>query len=489
MSMQRSGESEEQKLIMCNRCGKLTYEGFGTCQFCGAPLSGRIGSGVDPKAGAPEQPELPAWLESLRNGERPAESSGEQFNHASNVPVDKDALPSWMRPESAEHISADQRAVRRPASLPAPNTDGGFAGGITANSLIDEQSLPSWMRENQSAADLSTQRDISAASLVQPEAAPAWMRTVQQSASPAASAPATPIQYAEPAIPSQGIAANSLVDPQAMPTWVSGQSGSNQLPPAGGNIAAGSLLDMSALPNWLRENGQEQKPVRVEINPPARPGQVGGTNASVAAPSLIDVNALPAWLRAEQGRDGASPAVSAPRTFNVSPRVENVRVPSRPRGEMGSREQSEAAANVFASMLGVASPVPKIERRLASSATPSKIAGNAAGYLPPQGRLHMGSVELSGGAGPGPTPGYAAGSGGYQGHQGGPHERIDRRSASHEVSIRTPLRSAEGSYMLGVQQPGVPLQQPAMTANRQMESNSKTVKRGFLETIRGWFSH
>jgi len=436
-------------LITCNRCGKLTYEGFGSCQYCGAPLSGRVGSGVDPKTGAPEQPELPAWLESLRNGERPAQSSGEQVNHASNVPVDKDALPSWMRPESAEHISADQRAVRRSASLSAPNTDSGFAGGITANSLIDEQSLPSWMRENQSGADLSTQRNISAASLVQPDAPPAWMRTVQQPTTPAASASATPMQYAEPAVPSQGIAANSLVDPQAMPTWLSGQSGSNQLPPAGGNIAAGSLLDMSALPNWLRENGQEQKPVRVEINPPARSGQVGGTNASVAAPSLIDMNALPEWLRAGagQGRDAAPPAASAPRTFNVSSRVENMRVPSRPRGEMGSREQSEAAANVFASMLGVASPVPKF---------PPKIQGNPAGYLPLQRQPQMGGVELSGGAGPAPTPGYAAGSGGSPGYQG-------------------------GYSMLGVQQPG-------MAMNRQMEPNTKTVKRGFLETIRGWFS-
>jgi ribosomal protein L37E len=455
--MLRSGESEEQKLITCNRCGKLTYEGFGSCQHCGAPLSGRIGSGVGPKTGAPEKPELPAWLESLRNGERPAESASEQFNHTSNVPVDKDALPSWMRPESAEHISADQYAVRRPASLPAPNTDVVFAGGIAANSLIDEQSLPSWMRENQSGADLSTQRNISAASLVQLDAPPEWMRTVQQPASPAASAPSTPMQYTASAIPPQGIAANSLVDPQVMPTWVSGQSGSNQLPPTDGNLAAASLLDMSALPKWLRENGQEQKPVRVEINPPARSGQVGGTNAAVAAPSLIDVNALPDWLRAgaEQGRDGAPSAASAPRTFNVSPRVENVRVPSRPRGEMGPREQSEAAANVFASVLGVASPVPKF---------PPKITRNLAGYLPSQGQPQMGGIELSGGAGPAPTPGYAAGSGGYQGYQG-------------------------GYSILGVQQPGVPQQQPAMTANRQMESNSKTVKRGFLETIRGWFSH
>ena len=463
--MSRPGESEKQKLITCNRCGKLTYEGFGSCQYCGALFSGKSGSGVDSKTGAPEQPQLPAWLESLRDGERPAESSSEQFNYTSNGSADKDALPSWMLPESAEHISAEQRAVRRSASLPAPNTDDGFAGGITASSLIDEQYLPSWMRENQSAADLSAQRNISAASLVQSDAPPEWMRNAQQPTSPVA--PATPLQYAEPVIPPQGIAANSLVDPQAMPTWIAGQSGSNQPPPTGGSIAAGSLLDMSALPNWLREHGQEQKPVKVEINPAARSGQIAGTNASVAAPSLIDVNALPEWLRpgAEQGQGGATPAASAARSFNVPPRVENVRVPSRPRGEMGSREQSEAAANVFASMLGVASPVPNF---------PPQMPGNPS----PQGQPRMGGVGPSGSAGSAPTSSYAAGSAGYQEYQGGSHERIDTRSASY----------AEGSYMLGVQQPGVHQQQPAMAMNRQMEPSTKAVKRGFLETIRGWFS-
>ena len=75
----------------------------------------------------------------------------------------------------------------------------------------------------------------------------------------------------------------------------------------------------------------------------------------------------------------------------------------------------------------------------------------------------MGDVGPSGNAGPAPTPGYAAGSAGYRGYQG-------------------------GYSMLGVQQPGVPQQQPGMAMNRQMEPSTKAVKRGFLETIRGWFS-
>jgi hypothetical protein len=441
------GESEEQKLVTCNRCGKLTYEGFGSCQYCGTPLSGKAGGGVDPKMGAPE---LPAWLESLRAGEQPVDSSGEQFNYAIHTPDDKDALPSWMRPESSEHISADQRAMRRPASMPAPNTD----GTITASSLIDERSLPSWIRGGQPGADLSDQRNIPAASLVQPDAVPQWMKTMQQSPS------IPPRHAADPAIPPQGIAANSLIDPQAVPSWMAGQSG----PPPGGNIAAGSMVDMNALPQWLRENGQGQPQARVEINSPGQSGQVAGQHESISAPSLIDVNALPDWLRAGtnpgqgQGygqRQQAAPVTPAARTFNVPPRVENMRVPSRPRGEMGSREQSEAAASVFASMLGVASPAP-----IFSPPTPAVMAGFPSGaqLYPPQGQQQMSNV-----GGPSPLPDSASGPGVYPGYQA-------------------------NNAVLGVQQPGTWQQSPGMAAKGQMEPNSKASKRGFLETIRGWFS-
>jgi hypothetical protein len=445
--MSSPGESEEQKLVTCNRCGKLTLEGSGSCQYCGTPLSGKAGGGVDPKMGAPE---LPAWLESLRAGEQPKESSGEQFNYAIQNPVDRDALPSWMRPESADHISADQRAVRRPASLPAPNTD----GTLTANSLIDERALPSWIRGDQQAEDLSGQRNISVASLVQPDAVPQWMKTFQQPV------PIPPRQPADQAVPPQAIAASSLVDPQAVAGWMSGQSG----PQAGENIAAGSLVDANALPQWLGENRQVQPPARVEISSADRSGQPARGNEGISAPSLIDVNALPEWLRAginpgqEQGygqRQQAAPAAPAARTFNVPQRVENVRVPSRPRAEMGSREQSEAAANVFASMLGVASPAPTF-----STATPSVMTGTMSRKQAPstQGQSQMGGV-----GGPSPMPASAAGPGAYPEYQA-------------------------GYSVLGVQQPGIPQQSSGMATSGQKGPSSRASKRGFLETIRGWFS-
>jgi hypothetical protein len=96
----------------------------------------------------------------------------------------------------------------------------------------------------------------------------------------------------------------------------------------------------------------------------------GGT---LSMGSLIDVNALPEWLRSstdtpqsQQGQNVTNGQMdnrftsshSTPNYLNPS-RPENVRVPNRPRGENGVNEGSEVAANVFSSMLGVASNAPQ----------------------------------------------------------------------------------------------------------------------------------
>lgn len=440
-------------MITCTSCGKLTYESIGNCQYCGALLPGKIGGGVDPKKGAPE---LPSWLESLRTGEQPAASTGNQQNNSIADFIDKDALPSWMRPEGAEYISANQSSPLWSASAPAPNTDGRSVPpeGISANSLIDEQSLPSWMQENQSAPPF--QREIQASSLLQPEALPEWMRNAQQQ--PAASAGTA--DPPTPAIPPQGILGNSLIDPQALPAWMSGQSqgASEELTSAGvqSGLAARALVDMNALPNWLRESGQEQRSVPMEKKSPAQSGQTPTMSGNLSAPSLIDMKALPNWLRpaAEPGSP-EKPASPPPAYGLVPPRVESVRVPSRPRGEMGPREQSEVAANVFASMLGVAASTSHL-----SSQPPQ------ASVYPPQGQSQPQQVkpQASGVApGPqlgvmGPTPmaGYAPATAGY------PHNQQSRT-------------------------PQYPPTNPA-PLHGQTDPNARSVKRGFLETVRSWFS-
>jgi hypothetical protein len=126
---------------------------------------------------------------------------------------------------------------------------------------------------------------------------------------------------------------------------------------------------------------------------------------------------------------------------------------------MGPREQSEVAANVFASMLGVAASTSHF-----SSQSPHTMAG----VYPPQGQSQPQQVrpQMSGVApgpqlgvmGPTPVAGYAPATGGY------PHN----------------------------QQSGTPQYPPAnpaaMPLNSQTDPNARSVKRGFLETIRSWFS-
>src|SRR5205807_6488079 len=72
-------------------------------------------------------------------------------------------------------------------------------------------------------------------------------------------------------------------------------------------------------------------------------------------------NDPPNWLRSSednQGKQHDSVGNQHPTPFGNPPRVENMRVPSRPRGEVVPYDQSEVAANVFSSMLGVASTAP-----------------------------------------------------------------------------------------------------------------------------------
>jgi len=435
-------------MIKCTSCGKLTYESMENCQYCGALLPGKVGGRMDPKMGAPELPELPSWLESLRAHELPGTAAGPQLNYSTGDFVDNDALPSWMRQESAEYSSADQSPLRQAAAMPAYNTGGpAFRSGISANSLIDEQALPPWMQEDQSA---SPQRNIAASSLVQPDALPEWMRNAQQQSATAAPASDQPAAVTTP----QGLSGNSLIDPGAIPAWMSEQSQGGPGASTGGQagFAGNSLINMNALPNWMREGGQEQRPARPEVNIPAQYGQPPSTNAGLAAPSLIDVNALPEWLRAGTGQGSAGiPASPAP--AYVPRRVESVRVPNRPRGDMGPREQSEVAANVFASMLGVASPTPFFP-----SQPPNSMNASPPPEQPQMG-VAAGSQMRAGEPGPMARPSsvpgsYAAGNAGYQ----------------------QPVA------------PPYPQANPPAAPYGQTDPNARSVKRGFLETIRSWFS-
>ncbi|HLZ61209.1 MAG TPA: hypothetical protein VKR06_30020 [Ktedonosporobacter sp.] len=418
-------------MITCNRCGyTMNPDGVGNCQRCGTPVSSKVEGGFGPRMGSQEQPELPAWLESLRVGDRSAAPVSDPTNPANFSPadlIDEGTLPSWMRAERAGMAnnppSDPYNKALRPASSPAPTTDTGSspARGLNAQSLIDERALPSWMQEGKNSATSAPPSGIEASSLIQSDAVPEWMKTIQQSnASGARPAPVPPVQPMSPARnaqsmgsgvrpegsdlaassaqPLKGFSPKDLIDEKSLPSWMTQQNGGSSpsgapvtqsgVPGQPGSLSPSSLLDVNALPPWLREQGQQSPPQNGMVSPsqsqqppqavppwqasqsfpPTGPVQsyMNGAGTGLPASSFVDPNALPEWLRASAGQSAPGAQMSPqgpmgnqrPAPYAVPPRVENVRVPNRPRSELAANESSEVAANVFASMLGVASAAP-----------------------------------------------------------------------------------------------------------------------------------
>jgi hypothetical protein len=241
----------------------------------------------------------------------------------------------------------------------------------------------------------------------------------------------------------------------------------------GPGIAASSLLDANALPQWMRDNSQGTQ------------AGAGGNSGSpgLSAGSLIDMNNLPAWLRtAEQEPQGGYHPPATPGTFGgsggygspggqgIPPRVESMRVPSRPRAEMAPLEQSEMAANVFSSMLGVASVSPVYPP------APSSPMG---GYPAQQPFQAMPQV-------PGPNQQWTA-PGGSPITQPGQQGIV----SGSPLASPYPGTAAQPIPTSPYGQPGLPptgmgMGQP-VGEQKGETIGPKVARRGFLETIRGWF--
>ena len=172
-------------------------------------------------------------------------------------------------------------------------------------------------------------------------------------------------------------------------------------------------------------------------------------------------------------------------TFGVPPRPDNMRVPSRPRGEMGPREESEVAANVFASMLGVASSAPNYPAPSSQSQSPYQQPG-APGNLaqpymaPPTNQSGMPSPGNYAGPGMGTIPntpnippnmpqGYTPGNSYGRSYQSG-----TSGSPSSAGMAYAPNSTAS-----------TPAQRAADAANDQ----KKAKKRGLFGAILEWLTH
>ncbi|HTK07774.1 MAG TPA: hypothetical protein VL485_11440 [Ktedonobacteraceae bacterium] len=355
---------------------------------------------------------LPEWMRNMQPQQTPPSAQGSgPFARQTPPPAQGSGPFSQQTPASPRAAVPPSKPEVSPAAL-APQ-------GFSAGALVDPQSLPSWMSQqgNQQNAPGTPsngvqpgQTGFSAGALVDPQSLPSWMSQQGNQQNAPSTTPSSGVQPGQ-----TGFSAGALVDPQSLPSWMSQQGNqqnapstpSNSVQPGQAGFSAASLLDADALPSWLQGQGQGggQSQQRPNPNPPSPAGsapsrpQPAAQNswppapspiqtppaqpftAGIAASSFIDMNSLPEWMRSEGGAGQQTGMAGAGRPgFSGPPRVENVRVPSRPRTELAAADTSEAAANVFASMLGVASSTPQYPAQPASSPLPPQ----GGQYTPPQ---------------------------------------------------------------------------------------------------------
>jgi hypothetical protein len=405
------------------------------------------------------------------------------------------------------------------SAMPSPKLETSFSApaqqGLSAGDLVDPSSLPAWMSQQDNKADGAdapgapnstqpAQQGLSAASLLDPSSLPAWM-SQQDNKADGAGAPGAP-NSTQPG--QTGLAAASLLDPNSLPPWLrkeqnqQNQQQSSPMSPVAGN------------PPWPQTTGQHSwppAPSPIQTPPASSPA------SGIAASSFIDVNALPNWMRTEGGagqQQSGSAGANRP-GFAGPPRVENVRVPARPRNEFAAGDTNEVAANVFASMLGVASSSPQISGQPVGPSFPPQTGQSASpqggqynNNLPP---LPHGSQPPTTGA-PGMNPGMygqnpaaplgvaqppsAAPSpygmpGGYPGgmHQGNTPNPYATQSAAQNTNPfanrpgANPYNSAP--YPGNMPGAGSPLSGVAGEAQKP----AKPAKRGFFDALRDLFFH
>jgi hypothetical protein len=410
-------------VITCNRCGYKATDGATSCAKCGAPLLNPMESSFQPHMGGQEQSEIPAWLESLRVGERPASPANAPAQFSAADLIEEGTLPTWMRSGRTETPGVPASDPFQSPAASQMNAEGP-AQGLNAQSLIDEKSLPTWMKEKDASPSSRPQNGFEASSLIEQDVLPDWMKSLQPQASASSDRtvspaqpnsaprdeapswmksmqPQTPVQQGPTDIPvtpsnpftppEKGFSAADLLDEQSLPSWMSQQGEGaptrDDRPRQPNSLSPSSLIDQDALPAWMKEldrsqQSMSQQPQSQPMQAPSfgNAGPVSPPDASfsgqgLTGSSLIDSNSLPDWLRSSPGQAGSVPPMpqqanmpnppnmpNIPMSYNTGtpPHVDNVRVPSRPRSDISADQNNEAAANAFASVLGVASNAPQL---------------------------------------------------------------------------------------------------------------------------------
>lgn len=281
-------------------------------------MRGQEASGQGMSASSLLQPEsLPSWMKSLEPGGPPQQQEKKQEQYGLPRQVPNLPPPSTGIP----------RTPSAPLSTPQPTFNNELGQGFSARELVDQQALPGWMSGGQGPGQLPQNRPVpqgtgfAAGELLDQQSLPTWLKSQEPNKSEPVSAMGVPVSGS-----GQGTGMGM---------------GMGQQTPGGVGMPATNLLDESSLPTWMREGEQSGG---------SGQGQGVQTSGGLAAGSLLDASVLPSWMR---NTDTPQQHVAQAQNMrNTQPPARPV--PSRPRGEGSVQEQSEAAANVFASMLGVA---------------------------------------------------------------------------------------------------------------------------------------
>lgn len=455
---------------------------------------------------------LPEWMRATQENDSSA-PAGQGFS--ANSLVQQETLPEWMKnlASTAEQPTVAQpatknyglpatppvgasRAPQTPAPFPEPTPEQGFP----ANSLVDQQEMPDWMKGAQGTEQQGQSRSgplgsgFAAGELIDQRTLPNWMKDQQgrENANPV-SAMGVPVSGSgqttgmdQGTTGDVGMPASTLVDQSSLPTWMSegNQADSPQGTPQPGNgMSAGSLVDMNAMPTWLKNS--ENAPQHA-----GSPQHTQQTSGGMSAGSLVDMNAMPTWLKnSENAQPGAGQSAGA---RSVPARAEGMRVPSRPRGNMDAQGQnSEAAAHVFSSMLGVAASTPQLpgapghqlgvapgQQPQTAWQSPQQLAGRQASQVwqapisPIPQERHMGNTPT-----PSPMPyNTSAGQPGVYGNM----QPYPGPVGNGEANRPIPGQSAPGfGYTPG----------SGPTVNRQSGGIEEPKKKSLFEAIRDFFFH
>jgi hypothetical protein len=348
---------------------------------------------------------LPPWMQSLDTGKSGSAQGAPMSNQ-----IPSQSVPAWMQ-------NLDRGKAGSAQNMPMSNQKQSEPPPPWMQSLAPEgpSQAPSWQANAQYGLPTAAQVPLSP---------PVGAQGVPQTPP---TTPATYNAHEVPQIPTQGFSARDLVDQQSLPNWLTnnGQQGPGGSAPMGAGLSAGDLIDQQSLPTWLKN--QPGKGVSGPVPAMGAPvngsgqgtgmgqGSLGG--AGIPAANLLDTNSLPPWMREEaQGTNSAytqgtqQPGGSGmiagslvdldalPAWMRNPDNAQNIqasgglrsgqlqpqaRVPSRPRSETGAQEQAEAAANIFASMLGVSASSPNVPGQpQTSQGTPQGQSGSQAQINP-----------------------------------------------------------------------------------------------------------